>query len=67
MAEGILMTTKQIAKKLYNKGFKVKVTTDFVEVSLNRPVSTMEVEAALDYEVPILGKSGNAVMVLGQS
>ncbi len=59
------MKTQQIAKTLKEKGFDTKVSGDFVTVSLNRPVNTMEVEAALDYEAPILGKSGKSVVVMG--
>ncbi len=59
------MTAKQIAKKLYDKGFDTKVSGDFVTISLNRPVNTMEVEEALNYEAPILGRSGKSVVVMG--
>ncbi len=60
------MTAQQIAKKLYDKGFNTEVNGDFVTVSLNRPVSTMEVEAALDFEAPILGKHNESVVVMGE-
>ncbi len=59
------MTAHQIAKTLKDKGFDTKVSGDFVNVSLNRPVSTMEVKVALNFEAPILGKSGKSVVVMG--
>ncbi len=59
------MKAHQIAKTLKDKGFDTKVSGDFVTVSLNRPVSTMEVEVALNFEAPILGKSGKSVVAMG--
>ena len=41
------MHTNLIATELSNLGFEVRITQTGVLVSLNRPVSTMEVETAL--------------------
>ncbi len=59
------MTAQQIAQNLYDKGFYTKVNGDFVTISLNREISTMEVETALNFEAPILGKQGKSVIVMG--
>ena len=61
------MTNQQIANKLNQAGFEAEVLSDCVMVSLNRKVNTMEVEAALKFEVPIemIIRSGKSVIVHG--
>ena len=61
------MTNQQIITTLKNTGFQTELLTDCVMVSLNRKVNTMEVEAALKFEVPIemIIRSGKSVIVHG--
>ncbi len=59
------MTAKLIAQKLYDKGFDTKVAGQFVIVSLNRPISTTEVNAALDYEEKVKSYKVDKVIVMG--
>ena len=62
------MNTNEIATTLKNKGFEVKEYADFVSVKLSRPVSFMEVEYALDFEIErehMFRTDSNEVNVIG--
>ena len=57
------MNLQQIVNTLRNKGFDTKITDKAVEVSLNRNLSTMEVEIALNFAKVKLSKAGKKVLV----
>lgn len=60
------MTTAQIAKVLKDKGFAAESDVDFVRVSLStRWVSTMEVDAAMDFNAPVVGRIDGEVVLFG--
>jgi hypothetical protein len=44
------MHTQLISKSLQDKGFETKVSSNGVQVSLNRPMNQMEIETALEDE-----------------
>lgn len=45
------MTTNEIITTLRNKGFQVEASRNGAFISLNRSISKMEVEIALDFEI----------------
>lgn len=59
------MTNKQIANKLRENGFMIRMHTNGISVSLCGKVSTVEVEAVLDYKVPkeIISERLNSVFI----
>lgn len=61
------MTTEQITYLLNQKGFQVSATDNVVAISLNRSISIMEVEIALNFGVERehMWKDGDVVKVLG--
>lgn len=62
------MTAAQIASKLNGKGFIVTEISEFVVASLNRKVSAMEIEVALDFEIARhhIQQNGDSVVIVGQ-
>lgn len=61
------MSNQQIAATLKSKGFNVKATKSGVVVSLNRQINTMEVNAALGFDIPagFIFRTGKSVLVTG--
>jgi hypothetical protein len=45
------MTTNETIETLKNKGFEVQAFENGCSVRLNRPISSMEIEIALDFQI----------------
>lgn len=60
------MTSQQIAQTFKQVGFETKLYSNCVVVSLNRPISIMEVQAVVDIPREVIRKSAsNEVMIFG--